>query len=307
MSELQFKRAVKKNIYAHIAILGPSGSGKTYTSLRWAYALAPTGKVAALDTEHGSLSKYAGDKVDGHEWRPDVIELESFSIENYITAIKLAESAGYEVLIIDSLSHAWTGKDGLLEFVDNEARKIGSGSGNTFAAWKKGTPVQNSLVEAMLSAKLHLIVTMRVKTEYVVETNEKGKQAPRKIGIQPVQRDGIEYEFDLVCDMQDDNSLKVSKSRCSALSGKIYDKPGAEPMAILVKWLTGEVGAPPADAPAPPPHWSADAQKRKAFWAECGRLTLTNPEGHKKLGVEHLAEYAGTYEDAMKALQAATQ
>jgi len=114
--------------------------------------------------------------------------------------------------------------------------------------------------------------------------------------LQSVQRDGIEYEFDLVCDMQDDNSLTVSKSRCSVLSGKYYTKPGAEPMAVLSQWLQGDAVA--------EPHWSADSQKRKAFWAECSRLTLTNDEGHTKLKVEHLADYPGSFDDAMKALQA---
>src|SRR6266851_9490374 len=102
-----FTKAVKYNAKGRVALVGPAGSGKSYTALVLARALAgPNGKIAAIDTEHGSLSKYA-DLFDF-----DVLELDSFSPESFIEAVHAAEQAGYDVFLCDSLSHFWTGKDG---------------------------------------------------------------------------------------------------------------------------------------------------------------------------------------------------
>jgi hypothetical protein len=139
------------------------------------------------------------------------------------------------VLIIDSLSHAWMGKDGALEQVDRIAKR--SQNGNSFAAWRDVTPLHNQLVEAIVSSKSHLIATMRAKTEYVLEPNEKGKMAPRKVGMAPVQRDGLEYEFDVVADLDFDHNFIVSKSRCFELSGQVISKPGRNVADILKNWL----------------------------------------------------------------------
>jgi len=139
------------------------------------------------------------------------------------------------VLIIDSLSHAWTGKDGALELVDKAAARE---RGNSFAAWRHVTPLHNAMVDAMIGARLHLIVTMRSKVEWVVEKDERGKSVPRKIGLQPVQRDGLEYEFDVVADMDLDNNFIVSKTRCPALRGKVINLPNEEPAKTLRAWLS---------------------------------------------------------------------
>lgn len=235
----QFRKATKYESRLRMAIDGPSGAGKTYTSLSIAKHLG--GKVAVIDTERGSASKYA-DIFDF-----DVLELESFNPNIYIQAIKTAESAGYDVLIIDSLSHAWSGKGGALELVDAAAKRMNNP--NSFAAWREVTPLHNQLVDAILQAKLHIIVTMRSKMGWVVEADAKGKQSPRKVGMEPIQRDGIEYEFDVVGDMNLDNDLVVNKSRCSDLAGQVYAKPGKEIAAVLTAWLKGE--APPVVTPTP--------------------------------------------------------
>ncbi len=244
---VMFAKATKKQLKARIALIGPAGSGKSYTAMRLAYALAgPEAKVAAIDTEHRSLSKYVGEQPDGKPWEFDVLELESFSADNYIAGIHAAEDAGYNVLVIDSLSHAWAGKDGMLEYVDQTAKKLAIKSGgreNNFAAWREATPKHNELVETMLASKLHLIVTMRVKMEYIQEKDERtGKTAIRKIGLQPVQRDGLEYEFDVIADMDTGNNLVVSKTRCSSLTGKIFVKPGPDMAQAMLQWLSS--GAP---------------------------------------------------------------
>lgn len=236
---LSFAKATKKAAKLRMALIGPSGAGKTYTALAIGTSLGE--KVAFIDTEHGSASKYAG--RDGFNF--DVLELDSFHPQTYIEAIKAAEQAGYDVLVIDSLSHAWMGKDGALELVDKAAKR--SQSSNTFAAWRDVTPLHNALVEAMIQSRMHVIVTMRAKTEYVLEKDDRGKSVPRKVGMAPVQRDGLEYEFDIVADMDLDNNLIVSKTRCNALVGALVNKPGADFANIINAWLSdGEMPASPA-------------------------------------------------------------
>jgi len=216
-----------------VSIIGPSGSGKTYTSLIFGTALANGQKLALLDTERGSASKYA----DLFEF--DVLELDTYSPERYIGAITAAENAGYDVLIIDSLSHAWEGKEGLLDLHDKIVRR--QRIANTFIAWKDVTPLHRALIDAMLQSRCHIIVTMRTKTEWVLEENERGKQVPRRVGTQPIQRKGIEYEFDIVGDMDLNQQLAVSKTRCSALKDErkaVVTEPDAAWFQIVIDWLT---------------------------------------------------------------------
>lgn len=230
-----FETATKEKSKARVALVGPAGSGKTYTALSIAQGLAPEGRIALIDTERKTAKKYAD------KFKFGVVELESFHPMNYVEAIRAAEAAGFDVIIIDSLSHAWDGKEGLLEQVDQIAAR--TRNPNTFAAWKDATPMQHELVDTMLSVNAHVIVTMRVKTEWVMEENDKGKKVPRKVGLQPVQRQGIEYEFDVVGDM-DDAKLVVSKSRCSTLSKAVVQDPGAAFGAKLREWLTDGSEAP---------------------------------------------------------------
>lgn len=230
----QFQKAVKHDAKLRLAITGPSGSGKTYTALSIATNLG--GKVALVDTEHGSASKYAD------KWSFDVMEMDApFSPERFIAAVADAEKAGYQTLVIDSLSHAWFGAGGLLEMVDDIAAR--SPSKNSFAAWKSGTPVQTKMVEAILRSNINIIATMRSKTEWVIQENEKGKKEPVKIGMAPIQRDGIEFEFDVVMQLDQDNQAIVQKSRCEAIAGKRLMKPGKDVAEILSGWLKGEAPA----------------------------------------------------------------
>lgn len=222
-----FKKAVKSQLKGRIALIGISGSGKTYSALRIACGLG--GQIAVIDTERGSASKYAD------EFDFDVLEPASFHPERFIEAIKDAAAGGYGVLIIDSLSHAWMGKDGALELVDNAAAR--SQSKNTFTAWRDVTPLHNRLVDAILQYPGHVIVTMRAKSEYVMETNDRGKTAPRKVGLAPIQRDGLEYEFDLVADMDNDNNMIVTKTRCKAFFRAVIKTPTEDVGRDFLVWL----------------------------------------------------------------------
>ncbi len=259
-----FQRAVKHEARLRLAIAGPSGSGKTYTALRLATGLGD--KIALVDTEHGAASKYADEFVF------DADNLDDFHPRNYIKAIQEAGRAGYDVLILDSITHAWAGKGGLLEEVDKVAAR--NRSSNSFAAWKNVTPIHQQFIEAMLGCSCHLIVTMRSKTEYILEEQtRKGRkvQVPRKVGMAPVQRDGMEYEFDVLLDMDNDNRGVVGKSRCPALAGNVYDKPGEDVAAILREWLSGApapvrepnpepVAEPPREEPPPAEEMATQAQ-----------------------------------------------
>ncbi|MDF2439183.1 MAG: hypothetical protein JWN98_167, partial [Abditibacteriota bacterium] len=180
---MSFQKATKRSARLRMALIGVAGAGKTYTALNIAKHLG--GSVAVIDTERGSASKYS-DMFDF-----DVLELEVFSPQMYVDAIQAAEEAGYEVLVIDSLSHAWTGKGGALEQVDRSAKR--SQSGNTFGAWRNVTPLHNAMVDAIINTKMHVITTMRAKSGYVQEKDEKtGMVTVRKVGLAPVQRDGLE-------------------------------------------------------------------------------------------------------------------
>ncbi len=223
-----FKKAVKTEAKLRLAIAGPAGSGKTYTALSIATHLG--GPIAVIDTEHGSASKYA-DLFDF-----DVAEMHApYHPDKYLRAIKEAAEAGYKVIILDSMSHAWNGEGGLLELADEAAKAMKTQ--NSFAAWKSITPIQNRLVEGVVGAPLHLIATMRSKTEYVQEKDDRGKNTVRKVGMAPVQREGFEYEFDVFLDMDIDHNAIVSKTRCAALDGKVINKPAKQIADTLRTWL----------------------------------------------------------------------
>jgi len=260
---MQFVKATKKQSRLRMAIIGPAGSGKTFTALKVGCALVPGGKVAVIDTERGSASKYA----DQFEF--DVLELDSFAPATYVKALKAANAAGYDVVIVDSLSHAWTGTDGALQMVDKISKR--SKSGSSFNAWRDVTPEHNGMVDAILRTTSHVIATMRVKTEYVLETNSRGKTAPRKIGLAPVQRDGLEYEFDVVGDIDPDNGYTITKTRCSPLTGQYIEKPGEDLAQTLREWLTDGSDEPEImREPAPP---SAEELEEAAI-----RVRLDSPE-----------------------------
>jgi len=235
-----FAPASVSGSWLRLCLAGPAGSGKTYSALAIASGIAPEGKVAVLDTEHGTASKYAD------RFRFDTLKLRSFEPERYIEAIKAAQEYGYDVLIIDSLSHAWAGKGGILEFVDQRKRRA---TNKWTEPWGEATPRHQALIEAILETPIHIIATMRSKMEYM-QTEEKKVV---KVGMAPVQRDGMEYEFDIIGELDQDNILTVSKSRYFGLSeGQEVPKPSRSFGEELAKWLDGDKPAPIPVTPPPP-------------------------------------------------------
>lgn len=267
-----FKKAVKHEARLRLAIMGPSGSGKTYSALAIATALG--GPIAVIDTENGSAKKYSD--LFGF----DVAEMHApFHPDKFISAIEQAVYSAYHVLIIDSLSHAWSGTGGVLDLVDEAAKR--SKSGNSYTAWKEGTPIHNRLIDAIVQANIDIIVTMRSKTEYVLTTNDKGRQVPQKVGMAPIQRDNTEYEFDVVFDMDIENNAIVSKSRCPALTGRVIAKPGAQVAKTLKDWLHGDT---PAPQPKPISHdvdfGDGPRAQKPAASPQQGATTLEGDNGH---------------------------
>lgn len=236
---MEIRKAQRKKAKLRLGIAAPSGAGKTYSALLLAFGIG--GKVGVIDTEHGSADLYAdlGDY--------DIIGIEApYTVPKYLQAIKAFEAAGYTTIIIDSLTHAWAGDGGLL---DKQGKIADSGKANGFAAWRTITPEHNALVEAMLKSPCHIIATMRSKQEYVLETNEKGKQTPKKVGLAPVQRDGMEYEFTIMLDVDMNHIASASKDRTSLFDGR-YFKIGKETGVELQKWLESGEDVPQKVSPA---------------------------------------------------------
>lgn len=249
-----FKAAKRVGRKLRVAFDGPSGSGKSYTALRLAFALKAADmakKIAVIDTENESVSLYAGEAPDGEAWDFDVLNLKQFSPQQFTAALKEAVKYGYDCIVVDSLSHAWIGEGGALDQVDKRTTQ----GGNSFTAWKDITPMQREMVDTIIRLPAHVIATMRSKTEYVMEeqTNRDGKKVmvPRKIGMAPVQRDGLEYEFDLYGSLDWSNFLRVSKSRCSVLQGKTCERPGPVFWQPLFDWMAGAAPSEVADASTP--------------------------------------------------------
>ena len=269
-----FKQATRKQSKLRMTIDGPAGAGKSYTALRFAHQLANGGKVAAIDTERGSLSKYAGDAPDGVPFEFDVLELAQFSPEKYTEAIVAAGKAGYAVLVIDSLSHAWEGTGGALEIKERQG-------GNQYTAWRAVTPIHNRMVDAILQSPCHVIATMRSRMEFVQETDANGRVQVKKLGLAPIQRPGMEYEFDLVCDMDYAHILTVSKSRCSAVADLKMEKPGAEFMRPVMEWLSTGAAARPVLAVKSLDQLIAEYGVENVMAATNGEMPTTNGDLQK--------------------------
>lgn len=221
---MQFTKAERKKAKLRLGLTGASGSGKTYSALCVAKGLG--GKIAVVDTEHGSASLYAND------FEFDTLELTApYSPERYIEAIESAEKAGYDVLVIDSITHEWNGKGGCLEINDNLATQ--HFRGNTRSAWSKTTPRHQSFIEKIISSKLHIIATMRSKTE-TVQANGNVK----KFGMKSEQRDGIEYEFTTILDINhESHCATASKDRTKLFTGIDPFQINPEVGKAMMKWL----------------------------------------------------------------------
>lgn len=226
-----FRKAQRKQAKLKIGVSAPSGAGKTYSALLMAYGMCGDWeKIAVIDTENGSAELYS------HLGGYSVCQITPpFTPKKYIAAINEAVEAGFEVLIIDSLSHAWNGEGGLLDMQDKAAKA--SKSGNSFTAWREITPEHNKLVDAVLQSDIDVIVTTRAKSEYVM-TDDNGKKGVKKIGLAPVFRDGLEYELTVFFDISQEHIATASKDRTGLFDGQNF-KPTVETGKQLSEWRNG--------------------------------------------------------------------
>jgi hypothetical protein len=228
---MQFTKATRKKARLRLALTGPSGSGKTYSALLLAKGLG--GRIAVIDTEHDSASLYAG--------RAEMPEYEAlnlappFTPERFIEAVQAAEAGGFDVLILDSITHEWNGAGGCLELVDEIARA--RFKGNSWSAWNEVTPRHRDFLDALLRSPLHIIATMRSKTE-TAQTEENGRKKVVKLGMKSEQRDGFEYEMTVVLDLVHDGHFATATKDRTGLFTHTDPKPITEETgAALLRWL----------------------------------------------------------------------
>ena len=244
---IQLKKAQRKRVRLKIGLAAPSGGGKTASALILAYGLVKGEnpeltdaqvweKIAIIDTENGSGELYSNTKIGTTNiGQYNAITLEPpFDPIKCIEAISLCEEAGIKVCIIDSMTHFWAGAGGLLEKQGNITKR----TGNSYTAWREITPLYNQMIDAMMQCNMHVIGTMRSKTAYVQDKDSNGKTTVTKQGLDPIIRDGAEYEFTLFMDIDANHQAYASKDRTSILDGQYFTITPSTGKQ-LAKWLDG--------------------------------------------------------------------
>lgn len=249
--EMQFKRAQRSRAKLRLGLSAVSGGGKTMGALRVAKGIVQRmidlgvvegdleGKICVIDTERRSAQLYA-DVVPF-----DTLEFEPpYSVDRYMQAISAAERAGYVVCILDQITHAWAGPGGQLEWVDS----LKQGAKNAMSPWAKVTPMQQEFYDRMLRSPMHIIATMRAKSDYVMDeviVDGRRKTVPRKIGLAPVQREGIEYEFTAMLEIDLETHLATASKDRTRLFVDRTTKLDEDCGARLADWLLQGEEAPP--------------------------------------------------------------
>lgn len=274
---MMFTKATKRQAKLRMAIHGPSGAGKTMSALRIASAMG--GRIALIDTERGSASKYS-DQFDF-----DVCEVfDDYNPQRLFEALKAAGEASYDCVIVDSLTHFWNGPGGFLEMVDDEVKrqKARGHKPDSFAAWKSVDATYRRLIQAILATPFHFFGTLRAKTEYEKTEGSNGKTQIKKMGMAPEMRAGFEYEFDVEGMLDIEHNLAIGKTRCAAIDGRVFTKPGEDVAKILLTWL--QDGAPALPPAAPPAPASEPASEKKPAATPKAKSELPdNPEQLKAL------------------------
>jgi hypothetical protein len=258
---VQIRKARRSATKLRLLLTGPSGAGKTWGALQIAKGMG--GKTVVIDTEEGSSDLY------DHLHDFDVIDLRPpFSPERYIEAIKAAEEAGYEVIVIDSVTHCWSGPGGCLEILEDVAKA--QFRGNTWSAFSVITPRWRAFVDAILRSPAHVICCGRSKTE-TAQVEDHGKKKVAKLGMKLEARDGLEFEFTVVLDVvHDGHYATVSKDRTGLFAG---DPKPITPATgeRLAAWLAG--GTPTVTPPSEKYAQAADYISRAATDADLRKAT----------------------------------
>ncbi|WP_439474810.1 AAA family ATPase [Algoriphagus formosus] len=232
---MNLRKSNRSQARIRIGVQGPSGSGKTYSSLLLAYGICKDWrKIAVIDTENQSADLYS------HLGEYNVVTLNApYNPERYIEAMTLCEKSGIEVIIIDSLSHEWEGEGGILELHAMMA-------GNSFTNWAKITPRHNALIQKILTSNAHVIATIRSKQDYII-TEKSGKSVPEKVGMKGVQRDGLEYDFTIVFELDIAHNCRVSKDRTELFSGISSYRISQDTGVLISEWCDEGAASKTAD------------------------------------------------------------
>ena len=235
MSDLQIRSASRTESKARVGLSGGAGSGKTLSALLMARGLVDDwNDIIVIDSENNSADLYEGFQVAGvtiGDFR--VLPLKKpYSVQRYHRAIEMAEEAGAKCIIVDSLSHVWSGAGGALDLKGHLEKTRGF---NSWTAWREITPLYEKIIEKILSCKAHIIVTMRSKMEHVQE-NIDGKQTVKKVGMEPIIRDGFEYEVTVFMELNHDNTAVATKDR-TGIFKDTFEVLGIHSGERLKKWL----------------------------------------------------------------------
>jgi hypothetical protein len=227
------QKATRKKVKLRLGLSAVSGGGKTYSALLLGKGLTDDwGKIAVIDTENNSASLYS------HLGDFNTIELTSpYTPERYIEAIKVCEDAGMEVIIVDSITHEWDGKGGLLEIHS-------SMTGNSFTNWSSLTPRHQKFIDKILQSTCHVITTVRRKTDYEMTVNDKGKQTPQKVGLKEVTREGFEYELTVNFNLDERHNCTASKDRTGLFMDKPFFTITEETGRLIKEWCESGIEAP---------------------------------------------------------------
>jgi len=263
---MRIVKAVREKTYMKLALTGPSGAGKTWAAIGLAKGLSDDGRVVVIDSENNSASFYSGTTDEPGAWDFDVIPLKApFTPQSYMAAVEAAVEAGYSIVIIDSLTHEWAASGGIL---DEKAAKDMKG-GNSYTNWNGIKQVHNAFIEQLLQSPIHIVATLRSKTDYILETttNKFGKetQAPRKVGLAPISSDGIDYEFSIVFDIDRATHMAVASKDRTAMFGNKAMFLTPQIGKQLKAWLEGGTGGANSAPEAKPESIEAtSSQKRGA-------------------------------------------
>lgn len=187
---LKIRKATREQIYTKIALMGSSGSGKSYSALRLAVGmqkkleklLGRPAKILMANTE-GSRGLYYANEFDY-----DIADIEApYTPEVFIELIDDAVEAGYDILVMDSVSPEWEGKGGCLEMHAMLGGKV--------TDWKSISPRHDKFLDAIEKSPIHIIATLKGKDQYEIDKDEKGKVSVKKLGLGTRQREGFEYRF----------------------------------------------------------------------------------------------------------------
>jgi len=262
---LQLKKATRKQVKLRLGLSAVSGGGKTMSALLLAYGMTNDWtKIAVIDTENSSASLYS------HLGEFNTIDLQApFTPERYIEAINACEKGGMEVIIIDSVTHEWDGKGGILDTAN-------SMTGNSYTNWAKLTPRHDAFINSVLQSSCHVITSVRRKQDYELTKNDNGKVVPVKVGLKEITREGFEYELTLNLNIEMNHHATASKDRTGLFSDKPEFIITPETGRLLIEWCnSGEVVKTPLEEPKKEIPTLTDDQFNKALQSDLKGLNAT--------------------------------